>query len=247
MIMNVYKYFNIDLNKKEFITLVGGGGKTTTMFRLAKELKSKGKNVLVTTTTAIFKPHFDSYDNLIVSQETINFDIKTGGSIIVLGRNISKNNKLLGINKNLLNSIYNRNIFDYIICEGDGSKRKAIKAPDKHEPVIPDNTSMVIGVIGLDSIGKPIAKDYVHRPEILANILNKNRGEVLGEKDVYRLIVHKDGLFRNSPQNSKKYVLLNKADKDLNNSGDFIKELFKDNRSFINGIIVGSMKENGYK
>jgi len=38
----------------DVVALVGGGGKTTTMFRLAREIVEKGEHALTTTTTRIF-------------------------------------------------------------------------------------------------------------------------------------------------------------------------------------------------
>ena len=43
------------LQEREIISLVGGGGKTTLMFRLAGELALQRK-VVVTTTTKIYRP-----------------------------------------------------------------------------------------------------------------------------------------------------------------------------------------------
>ena len=60
----LYKSFDINLTKKEIISFVGGGGKTTTMFSLAEELKAMGKKVLVTTTTKIFVPNEDQFDKI---------------------------------------------------------------------------------------------------------------------------------------------------------------------------------------
>ncbi len=40
----------------EVISLVGGGGKTTLMFALARELASSGKTVITTATTKILEP-----------------------------------------------------------------------------------------------------------------------------------------------------------------------------------------------
>lgn len=42
------------IRDKEVVAFVGGGGKTTTMFRLADELVAQGKRVVTTTTTRIF-------------------------------------------------------------------------------------------------------------------------------------------------------------------------------------------------
>ena len=52
------------------ISIVGGGGKTTTMFRLARELARQGKRVVTTTTTRLFasqrakSPAWCAADNL---------------------------------------------------------------------------------------------------------------------------------------------------------------------------------------
>ena len=42
------------IRPKEVVVLVGGGGKTTLMFRLADELAASGRRVVTTMTTRIF-------------------------------------------------------------------------------------------------------------------------------------------------------------------------------------------------
>ncbi|MGB4108702.1 MAG: hypothetical protein WBL38_02525, partial [Desulfomonilia bacterium] len=49
------------------ITLVGAGGKTTLMFRLARELAVSDGPVLTTTTTKIYRPGPDDSPQVIVS------------------------------------------------------------------------------------------------------------------------------------------------------------------------------------
>ncbi len=44
------------LKKREVISLVGGGGKTSLFFALGKELSSRGKGIILTTTTKIWEP-----------------------------------------------------------------------------------------------------------------------------------------------------------------------------------------------
>src|SRR4030067_2624843 len=46
----------LGLREREVISLVGAGGKTTLMFRLARELVLDGKKVVTTTTTKILEP-----------------------------------------------------------------------------------------------------------------------------------------------------------------------------------------------
>ncbi|WFD09697.1 selenium cofactor biosynthesis protein YqeC [Tepidibacter hydrothermalis] len=214
--MNIYKYFDIDFMKKEMISFVGGGGKTSSIFKLAKELKDRNKKVLVTTSTAIYYPNEGEYDELIIDKSIdlsdINKDKIKEGSITVIGREVSKENKLLGLSKESIDEIYNLEVFDYILVEADGSKRKAIKAPADHEPVIPFNTYKVVGVIGLDCIKKKINMENVHRPELFCNITNSKMEEIIDEDKIFKLIINKKGLFKATPENCKKYILLNKVE-----------------------------------
>ncbi|MBW2491457.1 MAG: putative selenium-dependent hydroxylase accessory protein YqeC, partial [Deltaproteobacteria bacterium] len=49
------------------VSLVGGGGKTSLMFKLARELSMAGDTVLTTTTTKIFEPSRDQAACVILS------------------------------------------------------------------------------------------------------------------------------------------------------------------------------------
>jgi len=235
----------IKLQKRELISFVGGGGKTTTMFKLAKELRAIGKSILVTTTTAIFYPDKRDYDQLVVTNGD-HIDI-TGekGRIIVWGREISLENKLLGISKEKVEEVYRLNEFDYILVEADGAKKRPIKAPASHEPVIPNNTSKTVGVIGLDSMKRKINDENVHRPELFCKITNSKLGEEISSKRISTLIIEEKGLFKDTPPLSERYLLLNKADnQERIDFAHEIKELVLRSGINLNGIIIGSMGED---
>ena len=53
---------------------------------------------------------------------------------------------------------------DYVLVEADGSRRLPLKAHAPHEPVIPANAQRVVLVVGADGFGKPI-RDVCHRSE----------------------------------------------------------------------------------
>lgn len=241
--MDISKFLDIDDNTKDMISVVGGGGKTTTIFSLASELKRLNKRILVTTTTAIYNPDTDLYDSLVVLDNKQSIETNwTNGTITVLGSCISTENKLLGVDCSILNEIYRKKLFDFILIEADGSKKRPIKAPASHEPVIPSATSKVLGVIGMDSLGKTIDDANVHRPAILSEVTNSRIGDSITKEIIYRLVVSKKGLFKDTPKNSKKYLLLNKVDHQQDMYyANIIGNMIRKDNFVINGILAGSV------
>lgn len=242
--LKLFKELDISLDKKELISINGGGGKTTSMFRLGRELSSKGKKVLISTTTAIMKPDETKYKYLYLSKNIDYRDMKPSiGSITILAQQIDREkNKLMGVDKELIDEIYRSNIFDYIIVETDGAKRKSIKAPADHEPVVPSLTSKTIGLIGMDCIGKKIYEENVHRANTFAQITNSKLGDLIDDKVIYNLLVSKDGIFKNTPSSSDKYVILNKVEtKERRNASEKIKSKVLSSKVHIKKIIAGSM------
>lgn len=241
--MSIISYFDIDINSREVISVIGGGGKTTTIFKLASELKQLNRRVLITTTTAMYNPCPDLYDRLvIIEDEQIIEESLEKGTITVLGRNISPENKLLGLDSSFIDAIYMQGFFDFILVEADGSKKRPIKAPALHEPVIPDSTCKTIGVVGIDSLGKLINEANVHRPEIFTKVTNSALGDIITEEIIGRLVISKDGLFKGTPTTSKRYLLLNKVDNELQmQKARFIGNIINDKGFSIDGLLAGSM------
>lgn len=216
--MVLYKLLDIDFTKKELICLVGAGGKTTTLFKLAKELKALDKKVLITTSTAIYYPNDEDYDKLMINSSSNVFqsiEKAEKGTITIMGRDVSQDNKLLGLDKKLIEQIHNKKVFDFILVEADGAKKKPIKAPASHEPVIPNNVDKTVGVVGLDAIGKKINEKKVHRAALFCQITNSKAEETIDEKHISKLIAHSLGLFKDVPKGCKKYVLLNKVENEI--------------------------------
>jgi len=245
IVMDIIKYFDIDTDKKEMISVVGGGGKTTTIFNLAYELKKLNKSVLVTTTTAIYNPNIELYDNIVIEENNDSIEASwPKGTITVFGISISAENKILGVKDSFLDYIFSKNIFDVILVEADGSKKKPIKAPASHEPVIPSKTTSVIGVIGMDSLGKNIDDTNVHRPEIFCQVTKSTTNDIITEEIISSLIVSELGLFKGTPIESKKYLLLNKADTEfLMNKARLIGKTIKNEGYSTNGVLAGSMAQ----
>jgi len=244
--MKLFEALDIDLTRKELICFVGAGGKTSSLFRLARELKGCSKSVLVTTTTAIYCPDDGDCDEVItgIPHSTAHSRIRRGASIVARGSEITSDNKLLGVDRSSITAFHQENLFDYILVEADGSRQRPIKAPADHEPVIPQGTTKTVGVIGLDALGKQIDATAVHRPELLCRQTAKVMGAVIDEEVIARLIRAPQGLFKSVPEGSQRYVVLNKVEQsDLQQSARSIIESVRGDFSGIEGFIVANMLE----
>ena len=243
--MNIVTAFEINLNLPELVCFIGAGGKTTTMFALAQALKSLNKRILITTTTNIFYPAKHESDAVIINDKADPgmFCSVTKGSVTVLGSDIINERKLAGVNTLFIEKLYQEKLFDCILVECDGSKRKPIKAPAHYEPVVPASTTKTIGVIGLDAVGKPITEEYVHRPELFCVVANRRMGELIDTEAVVNLMVSPQGLFKGVPEGCAKYVLLNKADNAQSqvNAGAILTGLLKRDAIPVNCCIIGSL------
>ncbi len=111
-----------------------------------------------------------------------------------------------------IDELYASGWFDCILVEADGAKRKPIKAPADYEPVIPKSTTAVIGVIGLDCLGKAVSEENIHRCGLFCACTGRKPGEMIDRESIIRLIMAENGLFKSAPAASRKIVLLNKAD-----------------------------------
>lgn len=228
-------YKALDLNGKGVISFVGGGGKTTAIFELSKELKSLGKKVLITTTTKIFIPKKEEYDYFFLK------DIEEGfnppkGSITVFAESY-EGEKLKGISREKIDKLNEKSLFDIILIEADGSNMKPIKAPREDEPIIPQSTTKTIGIIGLDSLGNIVNNHTAHRPELLSAIVGED--VVIDEICIVKLVTHRAGLFKEA--RGENILLLNKAnDEERIERGKKVRDILK-TQGFDN-TVIGDIK-----
>src|SRR6476660_9693126 len=147
----------IDLPAHALITIVGAGGKTTTMYSLASELAQRGKRVITTTTTQIFYPQPGETDTFIVAAETsillnkIDAAWKHYKRVTVTGAPI-RIDKLGGLQPEQPYGLLIKSGADAVIVEADGARHLMIKAPAEHEPVIPSHTNVALLMMSAGAI-----------------------------------------------------------------------------------------------
>ncbi|MFB0920148.1 MAG: selenium cofactor biosynthesis protein YqeC [Oscillospiraceae bacterium] len=153
------------IKPKTKIALVGSGGKTSIIMRLAEEQKALGKKVLVLTTTHMYAPK--RYGVFTGLPADIEASLQADG-IVIAGKETDCG-KITWIGGALYNAA--AAMADIILIEADGSKRLPMKFPNGHEPVIPPDIDVILSVSGLSAIGLP-GNEACHRWSLARQVLN---------------------------------------------------------------------------
>lgn len=186
-------------------SIVGGGGKTTLMLRIARELSASGARVIVTTSTHIFPP-----EGIVTLTEASVEDAATAlnrDRLVCLGTRVALGK--LAAPQIAISEL--PTIADYVIVEADGAKRLPLKAPAEHEPVIPEKTKLVVAVAGLDGLGLTVGR-ATFRPALYATLIGSDESHILKASDVARVLTHENGQRKGVLFGMRFSVLLNKAD-----------------------------------
>lgn len=204
------------LRDGETISFIGAGGKTTTLFHLATELREGGGKVLVTTTTKIFKPAKPHVDRLFLVQEPDALLAATAKiqppAIVAAGYNVDDEGKLIGIPVKWLDSFGKSKQFDAILVEADGAAARLFKVPSEIEPVIPEPSHLTVWIMAIKVLGKPLHPEWIHRGERAISLLGVSAETPLTKDHIIRLVKNPAGCLKGVPAQSRKIALLNQAD-----------------------------------
>ena len=215
------KYFDLlyralNLNpRRDVVSLAGGGGKTTSLMRLSRELHHDGKKVLVTSTT-----HLDRGNGLsevvrfhgeITRDLVTEIESKLGRAPALVAKRQVRGAKLKGISAAQVASLNRHVSFDYMLVEADGSEKKPLKAHHRSEPDVPKCTTLFVVLIGFGVIGKKLNKENVHRPQNAARITGKKIDSLISPDDIIAMLRHPQGLLKGRPPATRTAVILNRV------------------------------------
>ncbi len=205
------------INTGETISLVGSGGKTTLMFSLARELASAKGCVISTTTTKIMPPSSQETQVLLLDRDELALKNLVQQNVnkydhLTIASELLVSGKLKGISPELVIQLARLNRISFIIVEADGSAQRPLKAPNSTEPVIPPNTSLVIPVVGIESVGCQLTEENVFRSKIASRLLRLPPGSVITAEHVARLLTHSKGVTKGSPIQARIIPFINKVD-----------------------------------
>ena len=175
------KYYEALGISRGITALIGGGGKTSLLMRLAQELSSFG-TVIVGATAKMYPPQ--GIRLVVPPDEGVLKQALAFNNLVCAGRLTSEGKITLEAGDVPML----KNVADYVLLEADGSNGRPLKAHALHEPALPEGVEKTILVIGIDGLGKPISL-ATHRPELYAKILKKNLAHLVQAEDAAKVAV----------------------------------------------------------
>ncbi len=205
--------------RPEIVAVVGGGGKTSLIFALAAALPGR---TILTTTTRIFATQMRHAPAVLYADDLSRLDetLAEYGRCLVVGQVAGE--KALGVDPDLPARLLAH--ADHVLVEADGSRMRPIKAPADHEPVIPQGTTLLIPVAGMDALAGPL--DLVaHRPEKIWEITNyelrmtNEEGAMtddgrLTSAGLAQVLTHPQGGLKDAPEGARVVPFVNKVETD---------------------------------
>ena len=208
----------LELESGGVVCLVGAGGKTSLMFRLAAELRRAGRRVITTTTTRILYPSEAQSRHVLVDPDPHRLLERAAAAIEKHGhvtlahpRPAEHPGKLAGLFPQTIDALWATGCCDCILVEADGAAGRPLKAPADHEPVISAGTTGVVAVVGVRVLGRPLAERWVFRRERFSRVTGLAPGAPVGASDVAAVILSARGLFKGSPPAARRTAFLNLA------------------------------------
>lgn len=226
--------------KTTVISIVGAGGKTSTLFWLAREFAGIGKRVIATTTTQMYLPEENIPVLFCHSPDKLPGAAFPSRSFSCFTGWVPETGKVRGFSPLQIDALAQRNITDILLVEADGARGYPLKAAALHEPCIPQSSHFVIALMGGQVIGQDIGPQNVHRWPLFSALTGLRQGERFGIEALVNFINHRDGLFKQAPPQAKRIWLINQCSH-IENMKDSLSELLA--RTELDAIWLGAVRE----
>ncbi len=243
----------LDLGPRELVALVGGGGKTSLLFALAKELLQREKRVVTSTTTKVSHHEAQRSPCVVFTgslpswKDKLREGLQTHGHVFLALAPLDSG-KVDGISPSIANDLYQDGGIDYIITEADGASGRPVKVPADHEPVIPSSSTKVVAMLGMEAVGKPIGPEVVFREDLFCKLTGLDLGERLTPSVLAGLFLSPEGLFKRTPSSAKRMVFLNKRDLLAENTEaeELAGFILRHELNRVERVVIGSLKDRDY-
>ena len=161
----------------KLISIVGGGGKTTLLYALAREAKDEGERPVCLTTTHIAKP--EEEDLVLIDERKVSSlaeameEVCVSGKIPLVGQH-EGGRRVVSPGPFAFEEVIKA--ADRAYVEADGAARRPIKYPSAWDPVNPKGADKIILVAGLSALGRPV-KEICFNAECAARQIAEDAAE----------------------------------------------------------------------
>jgi probable selenium-dependent hydroxylase accessory protein YqeC len=234
----------LQIRQGDVVAIVGGGGKTTALYRLGAELAGRTMPVLLSGTARFTPPEGSEPPNLILVEGPSDIDgaLSPGVTPLTIATGWGSKGRLLPVEPEWIDALHHDNPDLTIVLESDGSAMRPFKAPNDREPVIPAGATIVVCIVGMDAVGRPLDETHVHRPERVARITGTPIGATVTPETVATVLWHPEGGRKSIPPGARWVALLNKADTpSRRTAADAVARLLAPKAS---EVIVGQLKRD---
>jgi probable selenium-dependent hydroxylase accessory protein YqeC len=180
----------LNIKPSQCVSIMGAGGKSTLMNRLADELIVLGRTVVLSSTTNYHRPKALQSDQILLIRDASDWPdqlralAQRWNRLLVLHHDLG-DVMVKGIDVAAVHIIHERIPDAVVIVKTDGARKRWFKAPNQSEPVIPPWSQLSVTVVNCEILGQPLTEELVHRPERVAELTGLHLALVLTHPDTY--------------------------------------------------------------
>lgn len=194
------------------VAVVGAGGKKTTLYTLAaRAAGDRSLRAVVTATVRI--PIFDRrVEDVVVTDDPIAALERADAWPVGVVPEREGDDRYVGYDPAIVDDLAAAGVADLVLVKADGARTREFKAPNEREPQLPRRADTVVPIASVQAVGKPLSAEHVHRPERVAAITGRDRGDTIRPVDVARVLASEHGGLKGVPDGATAVPLLNKVD-----------------------------------
>jgi probable selenium-dependent hydroxylase accessory protein YqeC len=203
----------LDIKPAQCVSVMGAGGKSTLMNRLADELIVLGRTVVLSSTTNYHRPKTLQSDQIVLTRDapdwsdTVSALARRWNRLLVLHHDLGEA-MAKGIDVDAVRRLHEGIPDAIIIVKTDGARKRWFKAPNQSEPVIPPWSQLSITVVNWEILGQPLTEALVHRPERVAELTGLHLGDPVTPQAVGTVLTHPDTYAAKIPPGARRAIYI---------------------------------------
>ena len=201
----------MDRNEAALAAVTGGGGKTSLLYGLGRELAAS-RRVLLSTTTKIFRPTACECRDLFLGPAKLcaAFIGTMPPASLLAAAAGEREGKLIGYAPEEVCALAGCGAAGAVVAECDGSRGRSLKFYEEWEPPVPRSCGCLFAVAGIDALGETADEEHIFRADRFRALHGMAEGAKVSAADYLSYLRHPEGPLKNAPRGAKKMLLLNK-------------------------------------